>query len=326
MTEEASAKADAEAFAHRAMVEAVVAGLIKPRRGLRIVVGNASASAGAGADLVVMTDEGGVADAGLAEVMGRARGAIDDGGVVALMVGSMVTSELVEAAGRDGGGSVASGDRADAYARAMAWAGQRTGALTRAAVAPAVGPERLARLVDSAAGSGLTLVEPESAAIVPALARVHGMRSPRARALLATVALGAAARPMLFVPTGRAPKGGLARLKVERLSDGWVAAARPSASARGAGAPDGDLVVAALGILDESARVGSGPLLFKELLREARERWTATARERGERATVSASDVAELAAALHRRAAHESLLLYVLDPADPGWTLIPAGP
>lgn len=309
----------AEAFAHRAMVEAVVAGLIKPRRGLRVVVEKASAGAGASADLMLMTDDAEVPTEGLAELMRRARGAIGDVGIVALVVGSVVTSELVEAAGREHAESLAPGDRGDAYARAMTWATARATALEGTAMAPAVTPERLARLVEAAAAAGLALVEPETGAIAPALARVRGLRSASARALLATVALGSAARPLLFVPSARAPKGGFARLRVERLADGWVAAARPSAFAREGGAADGDLALAALAILNEAARAGRGPLLFKELLREARERWTAAARARGERATVSGSDAAELATSLHRRAAHESVLLYVLDPADPGW-------
>ncbi len=315
-----------EAFAHRAMVEAVVAGLIKPRRGLRVVVEKASATADAGdgarADLMLMTDDAEVAPEGFAELMKRARGAVGDAGFVALVVGSAVTSELVEAAGRARAASTASDDPrepGDAYARAMTWATARASALRATAMAPAVTPARLARLVDAAATAGLTLVEPETGALAPALARVRGLRSARARALLAVVALGSAARPLLFVPSERAPKGGLARLKVERLADGWVAAAGPSAFAREGGAADGDLALAALAILDEAAGAGRGPLLFKDLLREARERWTAAARARGERATVSGSDAAELAASLHRRAAHESVLLYVLDPADPGW-------
>jgi hypothetical protein len=310
---------DAEAYAHRAIVEATVAGVIKPRRGLRVVMGGGES---AGADLLLMTDEGVVDDAGLADVMKRARGSVGDAGVVALVVGSRVVAELAVVARRDRG---ASGASSDAYARAIAWTGERAGTFT--AMAPAVSAERLARMVEAAAASGLTLVEPETAAIAPALARVRGMKSPRARALLATVALGAAARPLLFVPAGRAPKGGLARLKVERLADGWVAASRPSELADRRGTTAGDLVEAALAILDDAARGGRGPLPFKELLREARERWSIAARARGERVTASAGDIAELATALHRRAAREDVLLYSLDPADPGWTLTigPAG-
>lgn len=310
----------AEAFAHRAMVEAVVAGLLAPRRGLRVVV--EIPGAGATADLMLMTDDGHVAAESLAERMSRAREAVGDVGIVAFVVGSVVTSEPVEAAGREHVASGALRDRSDAYACAVAWATVRASAHDASTVAPAVTPERLLRLVEAAAAAGLTLVEPETAAIAPALARVRGLRSPRARALLATVALGSAARPLLFVPAARAPKGGLARLRVERLANGWVAAARPSigeAFAAEGGTANGDLTVAALAILDDAARAGRGPLHFKELLREARERWTAAARARGARATVSGSDAAELATSLHRRAAHESVVLYVLDPADPGW-------
>jgi hypothetical protein len=330
------------AFAHRAMVEVVVAGLIKPRRGLRVVADDVrdgagatageskragaavSARAGASADLLVMTDDREVADEALEGRMTRARAAVGDVGIVALVVGSVTTSELVDAARRvdiASGALRERGDRGDAYVRAVTWAR----ALEETAAAPAVTPERLGRLVDAAAAAGLTLVEPETAAIVPALARVRGLRSPRARAILATIALGSAARPLLLVPTGRAPKGGLARLKVERLADGWVAArtsarrAVGDASLRDGDATDGGLALAALTILDDAARAGAGALLFKELLRAARERWTAAARARGQRATVSGSDAAELATSLHRRAAHESVVLYVLDPSDPGW-------
>jgi hypothetical protein len=233
------------------------------------------------------------------------------------VVGSVVTRELVDGARHAGESSAARAGDGDAYARAAEWAKLRS----RASMAPAVAPERLAQIVDGAAAAGLTLVEPESGAVAPALARVRGMKSPRARALLATIALGASARPLLFVPAARAPKGGLVRLRVERLADGWVEAAFPSAIGEGPGAPDGELLDAALAILHDAARAGRGPVLFKELLREGRERWSSAARTRGGRATASASDAADLAAFLHRRAADESVLLYLLDPADPGWAL-----
>jgi len=320
-------EANAEAFTHRAIVAATVAGLLKPRRGLRVVVAGANVSpgagAGAGADLLVMTDEGVVADGDVAPVMRSARACIGDAGIVALVVGSIVTRELVDAADDAGESLVASGAHGDAYARAMEWARERT----RAGLAPSVAPERLAHVVEAAAAAGLTLVEAESGAVAPALARVRRMKSPRARALLATIALGAAARPMLFVPAGRAPKGGVARVKVDRLADGWVEARRPCAREVGAASPDSDLIRAALAILDEAARARRRPMLVKELLREARERPAAGTRTQGVRPTASASDTADLAGFLHQRAAHESVVLYALDPGDPGWTLTapPAG-
>lgn len=332
MTEDASARAEAEAFAHRALVAATVSGVLKLRRGLRVVVAGADASpdagASAGADLLVMTDEGGIADGEVASVMGRARAYAGEDGVIALVVGSIVTRELVDAAGAAGEPLVAPGEhagraeRGDAYSRAMGWAREHAGM----ALAAAVTPERLAHVVEAAAAAGLTLVEAESGAIAPSLARVRRMKSPRARALLATIALGAGARPMLFVPSGRAPKGGLARVKVERLAQGWVEARRPCAREVRADAPTGDLGHAALAILDEAARARRRPLPFKELLREVRERRSADARTHGARVTAGASDAADLAAFLHQRAAHESVLLYVLDPGDPGWTMMTAPP
>ena len=310
-------------FAHRAIVDAVVAGLVKARTGMRVVSIDAGAgaeaeageSAGADLDVVLMTVRG-WADEGAA-VMGRARAMVGETGVVALIVGSRVTRELVEGVrAEDADATAAKG--ADAYGRAMDWARARRGAVA----APEVEPEGLAWIVDAAAAVGLVLVEPETATLSPALARIRGMRTPRARALLASVALGASARPMLFVPAARAPKGGLARWKVERITDGWVAAAGAGDAGDGpAPADDRDLLQTALAILHDAARDGRPPLLFKELLREARDRWAAAARARGARASASSTDAVELATFLVRRAADESVLLYALDPADPGWTL-----
>jgi hypothetical protein len=319
-------KASASAFAHRAIVAAHVAGLLEARRGLRVVVAGADAKphegADASADVVVMTDEGVVGDAGVEAVMRRARQCVGDAGLVALVVGSLVTREIVEAAAGAGAGMLAP-ERHDAHARAMRWGRERA----RDGLAPAVTPERLAQIVQAAAAAGLTLVEPESAVGAPWLARVRRLKSPRARALLATVALGAGARPLLFVASRRAPKAGLARVKVERLADGWVGISRPFGDEPNVAETATGLVRAALRILDEAARAQRPPLPFKELLREARERQAATARVLGARAGAGAGDTADLAAHLHQQAALESLLLYALDPADPGWTLTrsPAG-
>jgi hypothetical protein len=102
----------------------------------------------------------------LTELMKLARGAVGDVGLVALVVGSVVTSELLEAAGRARAETPASGDLGDAYARAMTWATARAKALAGTATAPAVTPERLARLVEAGAATGLSLVEPETGAIL----------------------------------------------------------------------------------------------------------------------------------------------------------------
>jgi hypothetical protein len=319
--------ASANAFAHRAIVSAHVAGLCEARRGLRVVVAGADASPHEGddasADLIVMTDEGAVDDDGVEAVMRRARHCVGDAGVVALVVGSLVTRELVEAAAEaEAGAAMPPPERRDAHARAMRWARERS----RDDLAPAVSPERLVRITLAAAAAGLLLVEPASTVMAPSLARVRRMKSPRARALLAIVALGVSARPLLFVPSRRAPKGGLARMKVERIADGWVAIQRPFADGSILAAPQASLVRAALGALDDAARAQRPPMPFKVLLREARERQAAAARELGVRAGAGASDTADLAALLHHQAAVESLLLYVLDPADPGWSLRAAPP
>lgn len=296
----------ATTLAHRALVAASVLGLRKATRGLRVTVFELSAAHhGTTADVVVLTDDGRVPERELPGAMARARAALGESndGVVALVVGSPVTRALVDTARE---GVVASMEgRADAYARAVVWAAARA---EHATLAPSLDAERLRVVVEAAAGSGLTLVEPEPS---PALARIRGMRSPRARALLATVATGAGARPLLFVPSRVAPKGGLARAKVERLADGWVEAKAGSAHAAT------DIVSAARAILGASP----GPMPFKDLLREARARWTSHARAIGARATPSSADARELAAALHQLGETEDVTLYALDPSDPGWEL-----
>lgn len=309
--------AEAEAAAHRALVAVAVAGLIEVRRGLCVVVDGAGAGEDAkeGCELLVMTDRRRAADADVAEVMARARAWVGEAGVVAVVVSSVVTSELVGAARDAEANGLAPVEPSGAYARALGWARERD----RAERAPPVNRERLALVVEAAARAGLTLVEPESGLAAPSLARVTRMKSPRARALLATIALGASARPMLFVPSTRAPKGGLARVKLERLADAWIEARSPSAELAPSAAAG--LAHAALAVLDEAARDRRGPLPFKELLREARARHATDARAHGARATASASDARDLASLLYRLAAHEAVRLYAVDPADPGWTL-----
>jgi len=318
---------DAQAHAHRALATAYVLGAVpRVKPGMRVSVGEigaiAEASAADSADLIVATDEGRVDDARMADSVAAVRKRVGDG-VLALLVGSPVTQALVRHVRRTHAGeenaqaaTVASGMamRGDAWGRALRWASSRD-----ASLAPAVEPQRLARFVEVAAAAGLTLVEPEMAMAAPRFAHVRGMRSPRARALFATVALGAGSRPMIFVPSVRAPKGGLARAKVERVADGWIGAA-PAFSASEPSA-DGDLLGAARTVLEHAARARRGALHFKELLREARERWTTLARASGGRATTSAGDARELAASLHASAAAEEVMLYALDPTDPGWAL-----
>jgi hypothetical protein len=306
--------------AHRALVAALVLGVAASvRRGMRVVAGEMAAVARGEpdpADLLVLTDEQRLDDDALPalfEVAGQRVSA----GVVALLVSSPVTRALValgEAEAERGEELPARTQEDDAWAGARRWARSRSGPLF-----PSLDPARLARIVSAAAGAGLTLVEPETALGAPPFARVHAMRSPRARALLATVALGAGSRPLLFVPSPRAPKNGLARAKVERLADGWVETAGESI---GDDAAAHDLTSAARAVLDDAATEGRGPLPFKEVLRDARERWTSAARSRGARATPSSRDAADLASWLWARAQDERARLFALDPADPGWELV----
>lgn len=316
----------AEQSAHRALAVAYVLGVIaRPKRGMRILTSDLAALAHAEAgtaDLVVVTDDGTAADTALAKTLATAREAAPDG-VLALVVSSPVTRALtrhVEAVA-DEASAVHEAPRDDAWASARRWASSRRGAL-----APALEPARFGRIVDAAAACGLALVEAETAIASPPLGQLTAMRSPRARALLATIALGAGARPIFFVPSPRAPKAGLARAKVERLADGWLeASALDAASAPDGEPPEVDLTVAARDALEAAARAGRGPVAFKQLLREARERWSSLAREHGARATPSSRDTRDLASWLYARAAEESVRLYALDPADPGWELVTTG-
>ena len=298
-------------LAHRALVAAVVLGVTAPRRKhVTIAAGEMAALAGAdtSADLVVVLDAAVVAEADLATAIAGLRTQLGDGEAVALVVASPVILAPSTPT------PMPTPERDDAYAQATAWASTRG---SGTASAPPFDPSRLERIIELMELRGLLLVEPEIGLVAPGLGRVRGMRSARARALLATVALGASARPLLFVPTARAPKGGLARAKVERLADGWVSARdelEPSAD-------ESPLVRAALRVLGDAARATSGPIAFKELLREARDRWSATARASGTRATQSAGDTPELAASLYRLSAEERVDLWLLDPAAPAWTL-----
>jgi hypothetical protein len=292
-------------------VAALVLGARKALSGVRVSVAEISAAApSASADVLVVTDAGHVSDDGLPAVLRGWRAALGEGndGVLALVVGSPVTRSLVATASDDAVRAMSG--REDAYARAVVWASARAADAT---LAPPLVPERLAAFVDAAAAAGLTLVEPELSASSPVLSRIRGMRSPRARALAVTLALGAGARPLLFLPSPAAPKGGLARPKVERLVDTWVSAAPTSEQAPAAT----DIVSAARAVL----RASTGPLPFKDLLREARARWTTQARAAGARATPSSADARDLATALHHLGAADAVTLFALDPSAPDWTL-----
>jgi hypothetical protein len=308
----------------------MVLGLVRVRHGVTVMAGDladvaglAKASSADAADLVVVIDGGRVADAELASALAQVRQRIGDAGTLALAVASPVTEALLQAArglehGDDSGVARAMGTRDDAYARAMRWASERARA-SNAPIVPAIDPERLARIAEHASAAGLTLVEDVTAAGAHGLSSARGLRTPHARALLATVALGSGAWPLMLVPSRRAPKGGLARAKRERLADAWVSAG--AGSALGTGSTESELVRVALAVLDETAAAGRGPLSFKELLRESRERWTAHARARGGRATPGSGDAAALAEALYRFAASENVMLYAMNPCEPGWTL-----
>ncbi|HSO37927.1 MAG TPA: hypothetical protein VLT33_35610, partial [Labilithrix sp.] len=266
----------------------------------------------AAVDLVVTVDAGVTVDAELPAALAGLRRVLGAGAAVALGGGSSVTRGFVHDA-RTGAAPPAPASREDAYAQARRWAAPRAAAR----LAPALDGDRFARIGDAAGAAGLLLVEADVATAAPALSRVRGVRTSRARALLSTFALGAAARALLFVPSDRAPRGGLARAKVERLADAWV-----SAGAARSGPPHPSaLVSAALTVLGERASAAAPPLAFDALRREARERGTATARASGARATPSAKDSLELASALYRLAADERVELYAVDPLAPTWVL-----
>ena len=286
---------DAETLAHRALASATLYGLLPPAA--RVVfarppeVSPRGAAGGlfdgrgvAGADLVVTIDGGHLDEA--------AFGATPPHGAVAVMIGSTSAVHLVAA------GIAPDRTRRSAFTRALAWAEHRRGP-----VAPAVSPERVRELVARAGAAGLALVEPDLA-----LLRGATSRAPVDRAILATIALGATARPLLFVREARAPKGGLARLRDDRALDGWVEGLAPPP-----GAAPTSLVEAALDVLIE----GSGPTRGKDLLREARSRWADAARALGVRAAPSASDGQALARGLVAAWLEGSIELYARDPAAP---------
>jgi hypothetical protein len=309
---------DAAALAQRALVAALVLGVVgrtaRDVRHARVLVGaleKLAAAEPAGFDLVVVRDGGVVAETGLPSALTAVRRVLGDGAAVALVVGSPVTCSFVQDA-RNLATASPHPARDDAFALARRWATPRAAA----SLAPPLDHDRFARFLDAAAAAGLTLVEADVAGVAPGLARVRGIKTSRARALLTTLAIGSAARALLFVPAVRAPKGGLARAKVERLADAWVSAGAARDTAHSSA-----LVGAALAILAERASAGHEPIAGGALLRDARERWTSMARESGTRATPSAKDATDLASALYRLAADERVELYAVDPQNPTWNL-----
>ena len=318
MTTLGTSELDAAALAQRALVASLLLGVLgrsaRDLRGARVLVGaleTLATAEPAAVDMIVMVDAGVVEDAALPAALAGVRRVLGEGAAVALVVGSSITRTFVQDA-RNPAPPSPPAPREDAYALARRWAAPR--AAVR--LAPGLDADRFGRMVDAASAADLVLLEADVATVAPALARVRGVKTSRARALLGTIALGAAARALLFVPSGRAPKGGLARAKVERLADVWV-------SAGGAGigpTHPSALVSAALTVLGERAPA-SPPIAFDTLLREARERWTSKARASGARATPSARDSLDLASALHRLAADERIELHAVDPLNPTWVL-----
>lgn len=179
------------------------------------------------------------------------------------------------------------------WAEALAWARRRT-----ETAVPAVSGERLRAIVASADRAGLVLVERELGGV---LAGSPTMRSafPTAedRAFVAVFARGALARPLLFVPRGRAPKNGLAKSKPERLLEGFF---RVGAIAENDATDPASLEAAALGVLRARASLSPPVIAGKELLREARDAWVTLAKKHGKKASPSTNDTAKLGALLVR--------------------------
>ncbi|MBX3221207.1 MAG: hypothetical protein KF795_11860 [Labilithrix sp.] len=245
------------------------------------------------ADLVVTVD----APALDAASFVAAREAIAPGGIVALLIASTSAAGLL-AAGVGHTAPASAAGRPDAFALATAWA--RVAA--RAPLAPAASASRIRELASLASASGLALVEPD----VP-----HLRAQPKAavdRAVLATVAFGATARSLLFVPEGRAPKGGVVRLREERVLDFWIEGRSIAAAARPSSLPE-----AALAELAACAR----PIRGKDLLREARARYADAARQAGVQVTASSTDGPLVARELVTAWRDGAVELWAADPATP---------
>ncbi len=305
-------------LAHRALVTASLYGLAARTSTPKVVCLSPGELARSSVADIVVTVDGPKLDA---TALATARDAAP-AGVVAVIVGSTSALGLLASA------APAEPGRTDAFARAAAWAS----VAARAPRAPAVSAARLREIAAAASSAKLVLVEPD----VP-----HARTQPKLaidRAVLATIMLGATARALLFVREGAAPKGGLARVRDERILDGWIDgsglrgenARRDSArgesvrSARARGesmdmrAPLEDrappsLLDAARDALAQSET----PMRGKDLLREARARWTDAARSAGTRAPTSSADAAVLAKELRLLWIDGAIELYAVDPAVP---------
>jgi hypothetical protein len=124
--------------------------------------------------------------------------------------------------------------------------------------APPISAARIRQLVDMAGAAELVLVEPE-------IALLKGRPAAPAavdRAVFATFATGATARPLVFVDAASAPKR--LKLREDRALDGWITLATRD-EPRGA-ATSSPLLRAALTTLARS----EGPMCGKDLLRESR--------------------------------------------------------
>lgn len=309
----------------RALTAAVVAGVLEggAAASLRIGAGGAVGALGAVATagndraaadgplaLLVATEDG-TPGPDLPRALAAIAARIGPRGTFALVASSETAAALVRLAARGASRAGHEGHegheghaRDDAWARAMEWARARTAA----PVAPALSPERLEAIERAAVAAGLALVEPDVALHGAHLAKVKLPRSARARALLALTATGALARPLLFVASSRAPKGGLAKPRLDRLADAWVsrgAAFDALAAAGEAARGPSTLEHHALAALRDAAPDTALP--FKDLLREARDR----------HARVATSDARHLAETLYRLSLDEIVGMSVLAPSTP---------
>ncbi|HSO34940.1 MAG TPA: hypothetical protein VLT33_20565, partial [Labilithrix sp.] len=183
MTALGTSELDAAALAQRALVAGLVLGVLgrsaRHLRGTRVLVGaleTLATAEHAAVDLVVTVDAGVTVDAELPAALAGLRRVLGEGAAVALVVGSSVTRGFVHDA-RTGAAPPVPASREDAYARARRWAAPRAAAR----LAPALDAERFARIVDAAGAAGLVLVEADVAMAAPALSRVRGVRTARAR-------------------------------------------------------------------------------------------------------------------------------------------------
>lgn len=220
------------ALAHRAMVAAIVHGVLEKKPN-DVSMASCVLGGSAKADLVHLTDDPAI-DGGFERLEGA----------VAMVVSSPTAAALVASA------SASAAASASVWASASAWASTRTSA----SAGPPLSHARLHSLASGAASAGFSLVVPE-------IALASFPRTPIARAVLHVFARGALAFPLLFVPSARSPKQGLPKTKLDRISEMWVA----SESAASSSSP---LVAAALDVLADR----NDPLPFKELLRDARDR------------------------------------------------------